>query len=83
MITYNPYSIKDWMNNSVSCNHRFQLGFGVEAEYRLHEFVGVAFGCDYVVQGVKTSEKRFRSSNTEELRRILGLYNYNRSQRII
>jgi len=75
MITYNPYSIKDWMNNSVSCNHRFQLGFGVEAEYRLHEFVGVAFGCDYVVQGVKTSEYRGSYS-------YIGSYNKNEEHEV-
>ena len=39
----------------VTSKYNFQLGVGVEAEYRIHEKLGFALGINYVMQGIKTS----------------------------
>lgn len=50
MLTFNPYSVDDGRNNSVITSHNVQLGLGVEAEYRMNEILGVAFGVDYIAE---------------------------------
>lgn len=57
MITYNPYSLKDFQNNDVSANYKFGVGVGIEAEYRFLEGMGVALGASYLVQGIKMLKK--------------------------
>jgi hypothetical protein len=57
MITYNPYSLKDFQNNDVSASYRFGVGVGIEAEYRFLEGMGVALGASYLVQGIKMLKK--------------------------
>ena len=57
MITYNPYSLKDFQNNDVSANYKFGVGVGIEAEYRFLEAMGVALGASYLVQGIKMLKK--------------------------
>jgi len=57
MITYNPYSLKDFQNNDVSASYRFGVGVGIEAEYRFLEAMGVALGASYLVQGIKMLKK--------------------------
>ena len=55
MLTYNPYSLKGQYYADVTSKYNFQLGVGVEAEYRIHEKLGFALGINYVMQGIKTS----------------------------
>ena len=57
MITYNPYSLKDFQNNDATANYKFGVGVGIEAEYRFLEGMGVALGASYLVQGIKMLKK--------------------------
>ena len=57
MITYNPYSLKDFQNNDATANYKFGVGVGIEAEYRFLEAMGVALGASYLVQGIKMLKK--------------------------
>jgi hypothetical protein len=57
MITYNPYSLKDFQNNDATANYKFGVGVGIEEEYRFLEAMGVALGASYLVQGIKMLKK--------------------------